>query len=373
LALRRKMDIIRTEERTLERPSDDVQDAEWAAMQCAGRFMAGPDNRSRRDLIPISPYDVLGWCGQLLLTLHFGVFKVEGKSQLGTILLSLGVVLIWMSTMQLFIAFRHFGTLVIITRKVMVDDISSFLTLLFITIAGFAQGLWVLDVDPTAEFSNIGYGMVCLFRVVLGEKPVWAKSGADLHTHLEVLAIGYYIVFVVCTSIVLLRLLISMFNETYARVRKKAEEEWRLYWGQSLFKTELRLRLLLPRQYHKHMAIDDPSEVGHAYIFQRLSQNVTPTGAPSPPGSPRKPEVAQRRELDETVLALRSALVTREVELAATKAELTTLRRQLAELRSSNHDALRVPGVVDVVDLDVVSADRGLSPPLSQQSTTASA
>merc|ERR1719382_603609 len=104
-------------------------------------------------------------------------------------------------------------------------------------------------------------GMITMFRVLLGEKPAWTKNPSieDLGA-LGWIGAAYYILFSASTTIVLLRLMISMFNETYGSVKKLAEEEYRLTWGQMILRSERRLKLLLPRSYHRIMSVDDPDE-----------------------------------------------------------------------------------------------------------------
>merc|ERR1712099_133078 len=88
--------------------------------------------------------------------------------------------------------------------------------------------------------------MLQMIRVLLGEKPHWTKyNDGKLHKHrfyVQALAAIYYWAFVIIASIVLLRLLISMFNQSYAAVLRKAEAQWRLTFGHSLLRMEFRLR-----------------------------------------------------------------------------------------------------------------------------------
>jgi hypothetical protein len=278
LAIQERLILSREEMAKVHRPTARIDDFEWKKMQDMAKYMTG--EKMSTVILPISIYDVLCWLGQLFITIHCLIFltgsnEVRTTSWISTVVLSLGVVLQWQSMMHLFVAGKHFGTLVIIIKRVLAKDIPSFLVFLIISCAGFSQGVNLLHVEEAdRDFKTVLQGMLTMFRVLLGEKPSWTKS-AIMNSEDLVGPVGslYYVVFSVTTTIVLLRLMISMFNETYGGVKKVANEEWRLTLGQMILRTERRLKLILPRRYHHHMGVDDVDEVGCSYVFQRLNMD----------------------------------------------------------------------------------------------------
>jgi len=277
-ALSTKLALVSAESAAVIRPStrsdrkSTIGDTEWAEMQSGGRSMTG--HPLRRDVFPVSVYDYLAWLGQFFITVHSIIYAVEptGVSDTGTAMLSVGIVLVWQSSMHLCLAFKHFGTLVIVIMRVLRKDIPSFFLFLFISCAGFSQGLRLLNVPGAdTDFNSFVQGIITMFRVLLGEKPLWTKNPSieDMGV-LGWIGALYYVLFSASTTIVLLRLMISMFNETYGGVRKHAEQEYRLTWGQMILRTERRLKLLVPRRWHHHMSMDDPTEDSCSYVFQRV-------------------------------------------------------------------------------------------------------
>merc|ERR1712048_754496 len=121
--------------------------------------------------------------------------------------------------------------------------------------------------------------------------------------------------------------MISMFNETYGGVKKKAEEEWRLTWGQAILRGERRLRLVLPLRLQTWLSIDDIDEDGCAYVFQRV--DVAKYQSQNAKGKIGKVQDWQTRDDPKTVVELRAALQNRDTELARLRAELALRDAQL--------------------------------------------
>jgi len=326
VALQQRRRIITAEEEELRasevlaQPKKDAFGLDYHARRKALRSRIGSHGLLSA-LMPISVYDLMGWIGQAMLTAHFFAFMAHFRSTASTVFLSLGICFTWHSSLQLCVAWRHFGVLAIIIRRVILRDLASFGVLLAVSIVAFSQALRLLDVDINGEFKTEAYSMLALFRMVLGDKPSWSKASGAGDSAAPWLSVAYYLVFSAYCSIVLLRLLISMFNETYAAVKKEAENEWLLSWGQGILKMERRVRLVLPSRLTQWMAIDDDVEEGHSYVFQRL-QHIEAKGAKL------KSQTQDTEEKDR----LRQSLKEREEDLADLQAVLHVRSRD-TELR----------------------------------------
>ena len=135
-------------------------------------------------------------------------------------------------------------------------------------VLGFSQALYVLAVNfdsgaldgsATGEFetaNRIFRGWLALFRMATGEKPGWSMSHSEVSTpdgtkaNMEQVFIYLlFVAFVILVFIVLLRLLISMFNETYKSVKDSRERIWRIQRGQFILMAERRLLMLCKIQH----------------------------------------------------------------------------------------------------------------------------
>merc|ERR1711988_218122 len=163
---------------------------------------------------------------------------------------------------------RKNGHLMIVIARALGHDIGVFGIVLLVYIFGFSQALYVLNVDfdggGVAEqqdvvdlASQIFRGWLALFRIATGEKPGWSKMdttnasvGAFKSSVEQLFIYAIFVSFVILVFIVLLRLLISMFNETYAGVKKSRERIWRIQRGQFLLTAERRLLMLCKIQHY---------------------------------------------------------------------------------------------------------------------------
>ena len=80
--------------------------------------------------------------------------------------------------------------------------------------------------------------------------------------------------FVILVFIVLLRLLISMFNETYAGVQKSRERIWRIQRGQFLLTAERRLLMLCKIQHHFFKWMPSLGGSGEGKVRATLGQRL---------------------------------------------------------------------------------------------------
>jgi len=317
MALRQRRRIITAEQEELRasdgvaQPKKDALGLDYHARRQALRSMTG-SNSVLSALMPISIYDLMGWIGQVMLTAHFFEFMAHFRSTESAVLLSVGILFTWHSSLRFCIAWRHFGVLAIIIRRVIARALPSFGVLVTVSIVGFSQALRPLDVDIGGEFKTEAYSMLALFRMVRGEKPSWSKASGAEDSAAPWLSVAYYLVFSTYCSIVLLRLLISMFNEAYAAVKKEAEQEWLLFWGQGILKMERRARLVLPSRLAKWMVIDDAAEEGHSYVFQRLqhaeARDAEPASQTEEDAEEKEQLQRALRERDEDLASLRAVL-----------------------------------------------------------------
>eukprot|EP00930_Biecheleria_cincta_P039602 TRINITY_DN27204_c0_g1_i1.p1 TRINITY_DN27204_c0_g1~~TRINITY_DN27204_c0_g1_i1.p1 ORF type:complete len:817 (-),score=158.84 TRINITY_DN27204_c0_g1_i1:35-2485(-) len=336
---------------------EDKDDTHKAKLLARASEVIGPSRGF--SFMPVSVYDVIGWIGQFCLTAHFIAFQVIGKGTEATAFLSLGALFVWQSTMSLLLPWKTFGILVIIVVNVMKEDITTFLVLLVIALAGFSQAVRVLEVDPDG-FHNGFYGMMTFFRMTMGEKPAWTKYSANKIGNLQDLALVLFVLFVLLTAIALLRLLISMFNGTYQQTMKVASGVWRLQWGATMLRLERRLQLCTPRKFQQRfMVLDNPGEPGHAYVFQQLGGSDGKDE--SNVSSISKHETAIVDALQErltmrgrTIEDLKEALKSKEQEVASLKGMLTKLKSTGEAMISAGAVAagqvegavLHVPGTV---------------------------
>lgn len=168
----------------------------------------------------------------------------------------------------------------------------------------------------------------------MGEKPAWTKYQAHNIGTLQDLALVYFVVFVLITSIALLRLLISMFNGTYQRTMKVASGCWRLQWGSTLLRLERRLQLCTPKKFQQRfMVLDNPGEPGHAYVFQQHGDSDSDVKAKgnvswhSQQGTPVVDALQEKLAMrGRTIENLEEALRAKEHEVASLKGMLTKLQ-----------------------------------------------
>ncbi|CAE8705565.1 unnamed protein product [Polarella glacialis] len=335
--LRRKLRIIHQQQQAVHSPEsirpEEFRGRNWHGIQDSARCMTG--RKTRRELTSVSLWDVLAWAGYVCLLAHFLVFKTKGQGVESNILLSLGVVIAWHSSLVFLFAWKSMGVLVLIILEVIVTDISRLAVLYCISIAGFAQGLRLLNVDPEGSFPSFRMGALSLFHVALGDKPDWARYSSDMNVDPQaVLAVIYFMVFTIFCFIILLRLLISTFNETYARVRKSAEQERRLVWSQGILRTERRLQLVLPSRWNSWLAASN-SSTGHYFVFKSQCAELRNAAGAASPGK----GVAQGSLLDDLFAdsaSVRAALMPRQADLRCLRAELNRLRAEpVRDLRGS--------------------------------------
>mmetsp|Transcript_51658 Transcript_51658/g.122967 ORF Transcript_51658/g.122967 Transcript_51658/m.122967 type:complete len:750 (+) Transcript_51658:75-2324(+) len=275
VARHRKALMLRTERDELNRPSKWILEEDWKALLSRINRMTG-DKAVEDVLMPVTAFDVIGWMGEVALTIHVMLYwaKDGGVDRSTAIALSLGTSLAWMAAAVLLLPWEYFGVLVIIIIRVFKHDVSTFLALLTFNIVAIAQALNVLvpSVGPELmQGAEGGFeGALTMYRVLLGEKPSWASTHASSNSMRDVgyLPVIYYILFTITSAIVLLRLLISMFNKTFAEVWGAAQEQWRLEFGLLILRFERRLQFVLPRSLLERLtAIDEKEEEGHSYVF----------------------------------------------------------------------------------------------------------
>jgi hypothetical protein len=152
------------------------------------------------------------------------------------------------------------GHLMIVIARAFKKNISTFMAVLSVYVLGASQALYVLDIDVAADrdgspAARIIKSWLALFRVATGEKPSWGKHDQDWDedgealsrwkiTFEQILVYAIYVLFVILVFIILLRLLISMFNETYGEVKKNRDQIFRLQRGVFILTAERRLRTI---------------------------------------------------------------------------------------------------------------------------------
>mmetsp|Transcript_8654 Transcript_8654/g.15566 ORF Transcript_8654/g.15566 Transcript_8654/m.15566 type:complete len:729 (-) Transcript_8654:5-2191(-) len=275
-ASRKKAQALKTERDELHPPSEWILDEDWRGMLREIRLMTG-HKAVEKVLVPVAAFDIIHWLGEAALTTHIFLFFINegGVNEASAVALSLGSCFTWTAAAVLLVPWEYFGVLVIIIIEVFKMDVSTFFCLLSFNIISTSQALDVLspllgkDIMP-----GVGgfHGLLTMWRVLLGEKPAWVVNAsvaesADMR-RVGYLPVFYYVLFTLTSAIVLLRLLISMFNKTFAQVWSGAQERWRLEFGMMIMRFERRLSFLLPRSVlERFCAIDDESEPGHSYVF----------------------------------------------------------------------------------------------------------
>ena len=143
---------------------------------------------------------------------------------------------------HLMCASKSVGYLIIIIMRVFRKDITRYLLVWTLIAMGFSFGLslmlqehdyrvvdeaddTVIDRQISGSWMEVASRLLELYRVKLGEKPPWSKwddenSESASHTL-------FYVLYSLSTGVILIRILISMFNETYGKGKKVAEQEWR--------------------------------------------------------------------------------------------------------------------------------------------------
>ena len=122
------------------------------------------------------------------------------------------------------------GYLLIILERAVKKDFSRFFMVWSVLALGFGVGLYVLKgVNEEQEEETLYEQWLELYRVTLGAKPYWSSTATTMGGG-EWLVL-FYVAFTVFSSVVLIRMLISMFNETYNKTRQNAESVWRIERG----------------------------------------------------------------------------------------------------------------------------------------------
>ena len=153
-------------------------------------------------------------------------------------------------------ASKSVGYLIIIIMRVFRKDITRYLLVWTLIAMGFSFGLslmlqehdyrvvdeaddTVIDRQISGSWMEVASRLLELYRVKLGEKPPWSKwddenSESASHTL-------FYVLYSLSTGVILIRILISMFNETYVDASRNAEKVWRLERGRFILKMERRI------------------------------------------------------------------------------------------------------------------------------------
>jgi len=142
-------------------------------------------------------------------------------------------------------AFRLTGPFVVMIGKMFAGDLSRFLLLYVLFLAGFTQAFSILyrtSVDDfitpfnntltRVEFSGLPRTAVTLFVASFGNVPV---DGMDALLQVNVarglIVYFLFVIYMVITTILLLNLLIAMMGTTFSEVLERAELEYRGQWA----------------------------------------------------------------------------------------------------------------------------------------------
>jgi Ca2+-binding EF-hand superfamily protein len=213
---------------------------------------------------------------------HFGLVMAnnDGSYWWAKMLLAVCAPLAHIQLFEFACGHRGSGHLMIVIARAFKKNISTFMAVLSVYVLGASQLLYVLGIDVAAvgerdssPSARIVKSWLALFRVATGEKPQWGKADQDWEsdaaetgqtisdwkrTAEQIFVYSVYVLFVILVFIILLRLLISMFNETYGEVKKNRDQIWRIQRGLFILMAERRLctiarmlsRCPLPGTYH---------------------------------------------------------------------------------------------------------------------------
>jgi hypothetical protein len=233
---------IRAEMRALGNNPDDFEHIS-AAFRAKEGMVVKRDGAKRRALV-IQSYNYYQAIAIVMLLSHYIIWEVYGvMSSSAAFLLAIAAPFAHLSLFQYSVGLQSLGYLLIVMKRAVSSDVATFMQVLCVMVLGFALGLHVLRVDKTDDHPNgdVFAMWLDLYRTTLGEKPMWSKTNITEHPWVIYL---FFIVFSLMCSVVLVRLLISMFNETYANAKKSAESVWRIERGQFILTMERRLIFL---------------------------------------------------------------------------------------------------------------------------------
>lgn len=202
-------------------------------------------NGAKRRVTVITQYVYCQVIALALVVAHYIMFELEGSgSRHAPFLLAIASPFAHLSLFRYSCGTKSLGYLLIIIKRAMQGDIPTFLQVLGVLVLGFGLGLHIMEVDVNDENPNgdVFAMFLDLYRVTLGEKPYWSKRETTIYPWIVFM---FYITFSLLSSVVLVRLLISMFNDTYAQAKKCAEAVWRIERGIFILTQERRLLFLI--------------------------------------------------------------------------------------------------------------------------------
>jgi len=135
----------------------------------------------------------------------------------------LGLLMTWL---HLLMPFRFFGTMLIATFRMLVNDVVKWASVYIFVLLGFSFAIYVLVVsyqiqeevaEMDSEIQSVWDSILVSFKITMGTARAPSETAA-----LEVMNVGFSIF----NSLLLLNLLIAMMSDTYG----KSIEGFRMWW-----------------------------------------------------------------------------------------------------------------------------------------------
>ena len=186
---------------------------------------------SKRDMFVFTKYTYAKIIAALLVITHWSLLndKRDRTEEDGLVFLALAIPLSHFTFLQFIsVASPQMGYLLIILSRALRYDVTRFLLVWSVMALGFGVGLHLINGSQEEAEGTFVEQFLQLYRVTLGEKPPWGSTltaeGRDWVTL-------FYVMFTIFSTVVLIRMLICMFNETYIGARSNADAVWRIERG----------------------------------------------------------------------------------------------------------------------------------------------
>ncbi|KAJ9457789.1 hypothetical protein DIPPA_34773 [Diplonema papillatum] len=220
--------------------------------------------------VPLSEYDFFAWIGQVLSIFHVVLFYVDGKDPqaLTTGVLSIALLSYWMSSLKFTAFSKELGMLTTIIFRTVKTDVTSFLAIFSIFLVGFATALHIMGTSESYSAT-----LDRLVKTALADTGSFPDWGSTPEHNLSWLSYFLHLWFAICSLVILLNLLISIFSCTFSSVQDESEREWRLAKGRVTLLLERRIKLLLPCMMHRmrvnHFSefVSESESDKHRYVF----------------------------------------------------------------------------------------------------------
>eukprot|EP01062_Namystynia_karyoxenos_P067327 TRINITY_DN6125_c0_g1_i1.p1 TRINITY_DN6125_c0_g1~~TRINITY_DN6125_c0_g1_i1.p1 ORF type:complete len:947 (+),score=300.53 TRINITY_DN6125_c0_g1_i1:98-2842(+) len=295
----------------------------WANMQkwaCNVVSSSGPqDAVSRKHIkwgfscvVPISEYDVLGLLGEFFFAVHFAIFCFNGwrPSAICSTTLSAATLLSWLQVLKFAAFSQKVGMLVRIVVTTFRQDFTSFTAIYLIFLFGFSAALEVI------QTVGLGTQIDTLFKATLGDTANFDHWTDSQDGRLWWVAKTMHVCFGICSLIVLLNLLISVFSCTFNKIQVESEQEWRLTKGRLTLLYERRLRLIFPGQRHRlrvnHYSSVTDGDASERHRFVTIAAEGTGAAGEGAPPDADPEALAKAVAVEVATLQARSHIGSRE-------------------------------------------------------------